>query len=110
MPRPFEGTSVVFSIPGVIDGKSVTDSEGSRARAQPQRSRSDLVDGSEPADQRQSVGDLLRIPGDRFLAIVTGEASSAGALSRTVQARMSQHRAPVDHPAAARIADGDRDH
>jgi predicted MFS family arabinose efflux permease len=39
--------------------------------------------------------DLLRIPGDRFLAIVTGEASSAGALSRTVQARMSEHRASV---------------
>ena len=39
--------------------------------------------------------DLLQIPGDRFLAIVTGEAADVGKLSRTVQARMAEHRGPA---------------
>jgi MFS family permease len=36
-------------------------------------------------------GELLRIPGPRFLAIVTGETARVATLSRTVQARLATH-------------------
>jgi MFS family permease len=42
-----------------------------------------------------SACDLLRIPGDRFLSIVTGEASRIGTLSRTAQARLAAQREPA---------------
>jgi hypothetical protein len=46
--------------------------------------------------------DLLRIPGDRFLAIVTGEATRVMTLSRTVQARLAAHRRPAPRVDTAR--------
>jgi CRP-like cAMP-binding protein len=49
--------------------------------------------------------DLLRIPGDRFLSIVTGEASRISTLSRTAQARLTAQRDAVRPADAARKDD-----
>ena len=44
-----------------------------------------------------SACELLRIPGDRFLAIVTGESSRISTLSRTAQARLTA-QSEIAHP------------